>query len=243
MSDEKFEPKGTKIDPAMAVVWDAVCQALGTDTYHLIQHFIYAMIRMASDQHNKTPEMERLMTILESDADWMNAINLCAPRGKLSISQIILIVEQEDKKGFGLVMLDKPFFGGVFDEEKPMQTENVNQIIERVFEVGVKGLYRRMRRMMHDLDCNGLVDTMLTMLDAQEIINTEEQERQEGPQMGNQSDFGRVIEIGKKYKQVKHRTPDSLANSQQMIHFTDEDREAADMEVHVPDFRPFDQEE
>ena len=84
---------------------------------------------------------------------------------------------------------------------------------------------------------------MLTMLDAQEIINTEEQESQEGPQMGNQSDCGRMIELGRRYKQVKHRTIDSLANSQQMIRFTDDDRETADMEVHAPDFRPFDQEE
>ena len=29
---EKFEPAGTKLNPAMAVVWNAVCDALGTDT-------------------------------------------------------------------------------------------------------------------------------------------------------------------------------------------------------------------
>ena len=136
-NNQNFEPKGTKISPAMAVVWDAVCEALGTNTYDLIQQFIYAMIRAASEQHDKSPEIQRLMDALDLDPGWQNAINLCAPNGKLKISQMVLIVEQEDKQGFGMVMLNKPYMGDV------TQTENVNLIIERVLEVGLKKIYRK----------------------------------------------------------------------------------------------------
>ena len=64
--NQGFEPKGTKISPAMAVVWDAVCEALGTNTYDLIQQFIYAMIRAASEQHDKSPEIQKLLDTLEA---------------------------------------------------------------------------------------------------------------------------------------------------------------------------------
>ena len=32
--DERFEQLGTKIDPAMAEVLDACCNAMGVDVYH-----------------------------------------------------------------------------------------------------------------------------------------------------------------------------------------------------------------
>lgn len=224
-NEAKFEPKGTKIDPSMAVVWDAVCAALGTDTYHMLQHFIYTMIRMASDQHSRTPEMERLMAVLETDIGWQNAINLCAPNGKLSIAQMVLVVEQEDRKGLGLVMIDKPFMGDC------QQTENVNYIIDRVIEVGLHPIYQRLRRMKAELECDTFADVMLTMMEAQDVVNATEGDRREGPQMGNQSDYGREIVLGRRFRQHKHRTPDSLANAQQRITFDDYDREVADYEA------------
>ena len=51
------------------------------------------------------------------------------------------------------------------------------------------------------------------------------------PQVGNFHDFGRAIEYGKKHKRKSHRTPDSVANSQQRIVFDDYDREIADYEA------------
>ena len=218
---DKFEPMGTKIDPAMAVVWNAVCQALGTDTYHLLQQFIYAMIRMASDAHAKTPEVEKLMTLLDSDAAWQNAINLCAPKGKLSISQMILIVEDEEKEGFAMTMLNKPFFNDC------LQIDNANMIIERVLEVGFKRIYKKIREMGKRHECKWFADTLLLMLDAQDILEIEESEREEmiGKAMFN--DYGRPIEYGKKTKGYKHRTPDSLDRQHRII-FEDFDHDTGD---------------
>lgn len=191
---EKFEPAGTKLNPAMAVVWNAVCDALGTDTYHLLQHFIYAMIRMASDAHSRTPEVEKLMTILDNDIAWNNAINLCAPKGKLSISQMILIVEDEEKEGFAMTMLNKPFFNDC------VQIDNANMIIERVLEVGFKRIYKKIREMGERHDCKWFADTILLMLDAQDMLEIEESERQEMIGQAEFNDYGQRIAYGKKTK-------------------------------------------
>lgn len=249
-NNQGFEPKGTKISPAMAVVWDALCEALGTNTYDLIQNFIYAMIRAASEQHEKTPEVQRLMDALDLDPGWQNAINLCAPNGRLKIAQMVLIVEQEDKEGFGMFMLNKPFCGDV------TQTENVNLIIERVIEVGMKNLYKKLRGIKADMKCNWLSDVMLTMIDAQDILNAEQADRDEIPGYGDHHDYGKRVEWGNKHKRVPHRTPDSVANSQQRIHFDESDvpdlpelqdnedefKGNADDGFEYDNFRPFDQE-
>lgn len=258
-NQDKFEPMGTKIDPQMAVVWNAVCQALGTDTYHLLQQFIYAMIRCASDAHARTPEVEKLMTILDTDGAWQNAINLCAPKGKLSISQMILIVEDEGKDGFGMYMVNKPFIGQCmhttkdghevpFDKDcmqECRQTENVNLILERVLEVGFSRIYKKIREMGRRHDCKWFADTLLLMLDAQDILEIEESERKEmiGEAMFN--DYGRPIEYGKKTKGYKHRTPDSMDRQHKII-FDDFDRETGrDLGEEVEQAigtKPFDQE-
>jgi hypothetical protein len=228
-NNQNFEPKGTKISPAMAVVWDAVCEALGTNTYDLIQQFIYAMIRAASEQHDKSPEIQRLLDALDLDPGWQNAINLCAPNGKLNISQMVLIVEQEDKQGFGMVMLNKPYMGDV------TQTENVNLIIERVLEVGLKKIYRKLRMIKADMRVNWLSDVLASMIDAQDLLNAEQADREELPGIGDHTVNGKRIIYGNKSKSRHHRTPDSLdadkRYQQTHIAFDDYDREVADMEV------------
>ena len=53
---DKFVPMGTKVSPEMAEVWNAVCDSLNTDTYHMLQAFIYA--RYALPVHS-TPSRRR----------------------------------------------------------------------------------------------------------------------------------------------------------------------------------------
>ena len=222
--EEKFEPMGTKVAPWAAVVWNAVCEALNTDTYHLLQQFIYAMIRGASEQHEKSPEIERLMQALDLDAGWQNAINLCAPNGKLSIAQMILIVEQEGKKGFGAVMLDKPFMG------ECRQTENVDQIFERLTEVIFKRTYMKLREAGRVMNVKSQRELLETMADGLILQELNEAFANEMPGHGEHADNGRSYGYGKKTKAKQRRTPDSVAQDQR-IKFDDYDREVADYEA------------
>jgi hypothetical protein len=61
-----------------------------------------------------------------------------------------------------------------------------------------------------DMECNNLSDVLLTMLDAQDILNAEERDAAEGPQMGDVAQNGKVLAYGKRTKRKKHYTPDTM---------------------------------
>ena len=215
--DERFEQLGTKIDPSMAEVLNACCDAMGVDVYHLLQWFAYVVVKASSDLHALDPRIQKLMTMLDRDAGWQNAFNLCNP-DRLKVAQVILILEQDNHKGFGAVMVDKPFFN------EARQTECVDDILERVCEVTMSGIYRRVRQMGADMECNNLSDVLLTMLDAQDILNAEERDAAEGPQMGDVAQNGKVLAYGKRTKRKKHYTPDTMPVTGNL--FDDIDHEA-----------------
>ena len=215
--DERFEQLGTKIDPAMAEVLNACCDAMGVDVYHLLQWFAYVVVKASSDLHALDPRIQKLMTMLDHDAGWQNAFNLCNP-DKLKVAQVVLILEQQGHKGFGAVMIDKPWMGAMM-----RQTECVDDILERVTEVTMSGIYRRLRVMGADMECNNLSDVLLTMLDAQDILNAEERDAAEGPQIGDVAQNGKVLAYGKRTKRKKHFTPDTMPTQRTI--FEDFDRE------------------
>lgn len=220
---ERFEQLGTKIDPAMAEVLNACCDALQVDVYHLLQWFAYVIVKAAAPMHGLDPRIQKLMTLMESDVGWQKAFNQCNP-DRLKIDQVIVILEQEGHKGFGAAMIDKPWMG------ESRQTECVDDILERVTQVLVPGIYKRIRKMENRLGTDSLMDTLLTMLDAQEFIEAVEGDRSEGPQMGDVADNGRRLEYGKRTKRKKRFNPDTLPE-QVRIHFTDYDKRVAESEV------------
>ena len=247
-TDEKFVPMATKISPAAAEVWDAICQARQTDTYHMLQNFIYTMIRAAADPHALNPDIQKILTMLDTDAGWQKAFNLCAPNVKAKVSQVVLILEQEGRKGFGAVMVNRPFMGDA------TMTECTDDILERVCEVTMRGIYRRLRLLGARMECNNLSDVLLTLIEKQSNEELDADMQTEGPQMGDRADNGHEYAYGKRTKQTKRRTPDTR-DRQQHITFTDADRQQADDEVarsssdktsgqpdDEPDWRPFGQE-
>lgn len=213
---EKFVPMGTKISADMAVVWDAVCNALETDTYNLLQQFIQSTIKAASTPHEKSQEVERLLNMLDIDVGWQNAINLCAPNGKLSIAQMILIVEQDDKEGFEAIMLDKPFMG------ECQQTENADKIFERLVEVIFKRTYRRLRMLGAKLHVESQRALLEKMIDTETDANLSAEEWEEMHGLNDFAENNRRVEYGKRTKRVKHRTPDEFIE-QGVITFSPED--------------------
>ena len=219
---ERFEQLGTKIDPAMAEVLNACCDALQVDVYHLLQWFAYVIVKAAAPMHGLDPRIQKLMTLMESDVGWQKAFNQCNPDA-LNVAQVVLILEQKNHKGFGAVMIDKPFMG------EATQTECVDDILERITEVTMRGIYRRLRLMGAELQCENLTDVLLTMLDMQDIQNAIDSDREEGPQLGEQTDGGRHYDYGKKTKAKQKRTPDSVARDQR-IKFDDYDRELSEEE-------------
>ena len=225
---ENYALLQTKISPQQAELLDAICNVLGVNTYQIFQMFFYTLCKASAPMHELSPEIRKLMTLMETDAGWAEAFNMANPE-RLKVAQVVLILEQQDHKGFGAVMIDKPFMSDA------RMTECVDDILERVCEVTMHGIYRRLRLMGARMDCKNLSDVLLTMIDVQTVLEMEEESKVEMQGQPLYDYRGRKIEYGVRTKAKQHRTPDSLANDQrikqQTIVFDDFDRETADNEV------------
>ena len=222
--DEKHVVYSVKVSPDQAAVLDKICETIGVNSYQMFQMFAYTMARAAAPQHELDPRIRKVMTMMETDASWAKAFNLANPND-LDVAQVVLILQQKDKRGFGAVMIDRPFM------DKARMTECTDDILERVCEVTMHGIYRRLRLMGGQLGCNNLSDVLLTLIEKQsnEEIDAENQREMQGEAQFTAS--GKRIEYGKRTKAKHHRTPDGEAMRQQRIQFTDEDRETAEAEV------------
>lgn len=236
--NRKYEGVSVKLSPDQYVLLNAICDALGVNTYQIFQMFFYTLCKAAAPMHELSPEIRKIMTLMETDVGWANAFNMANPN-HLHVAQAILILEQEGKKGFGAVMIDKPFMGEAPEKvddidphrNDPQMTENVDYILERVTEVTMHGIYRRLRLVGGMMGCDHLSDILLDMIERQGKDLREEDDRIQMQGEAQFSESGRKIEYGKRTKAKHHRTPDGEAMRQQRIQFTDEDREAAEAEV------------
>ena len=221
----------TKVPVWVADLLNIICAARGTDIYGLMQLVLEFIIETAKVNGPVPPQMQALLHMLKMDTDWNKAFSFSNPTATMDIAQVILVLQQHDGKtprqGFGLAMIDKPFLPG----ETPTMTLCVDDILERVAEVSMKGLYKELRQIGVAYDTESLRETLIMMCDAQLIDHLNQMDADELPKVGDFHDFGKVIEYGHKFKRKPHRTLDSLANSQQRIIFDDFDRDLADMEV------------
>ena len=225
----------TKVPVWVAELLNLICASRGTDIYGLLKLVLEFIIETAKVSGPVPPAMQTILHMLKMDVDWNRAFAFSDPSATMDVAQVILVLQQHDKdgarQGFGLAMIDKPFLPG----ETPTMTLCVDDILERVAEVSMKGLYRDLRQVGVALETGSLRETLTMMCDAQLIKNLDEMDADELPQVGNFHDFGKAIEYGKKHKRKQHRTPDSLYADQrikqQTIMFDDYDRDVSDYEV------------
>ena len=228
---EPYELLQTKISPQQAELLDAICNVLGVNTYQIFQMFFYVLCKASAPMHELSPIIRKIMTMMETDAGWAEAFNMANP-DKMDVAQVVLILQQPGKKGFGAVMVDKPFMS------EARMTECVDDILERVAEVTMHGIYRRLRLLGARMECQNLSDVLLTMIDAQSVIELEEENKVEMNGSPMFDDRGRPIKYGARTKSHGRRTPDSLAADQRIkqttIKFDTDDRETEE----PTDFRP-----
>ena len=220
-----------KIPIWMAEQLNAIAATRGEDinANHLLALCLQFIVESAKHDGPVPPEFQVLVNMLKVDGSWNNAFNFGSTSARMDIAQLILVLQQRDgkkpRKGFGLAMIDKPFMG------QATYTTCVDDILERVTEVSMPGLYKMLRLIGALKGSQSIRETLTMLCDEQTIVSTEEQNRAEMPGYGEFHDFGRVIEYGKKHRRVQHRTPDSVANQQQKIIFSDFDREVAGYEA------------
>lgn len=215
----------TKVPPEVARLFDILAQQRGMKTYELLQLLVQGFISSAKHSGPLTPQIRLLLESLKTDAAYCRAFNFSSPTARAEIAQMVLILQQPDKRGFGIVMIDRPFM------DDARMTYCLDDILERVAEVSMAGLYRQLRQIGISLDSQSLRETLIILCDAQTIRQLDDDFQAELPGMGDRTDYGRPYQYGQRTKSHHRRTPDGEANRQQRIVFTDEDREIADMEV------------
>lgn len=197
----------------------------GTNANDLLKMFVHAFIESAKHYDPVNTEMQEVINMMRLEPDWQKAFNIADPSGGTNVAQAILVLQQPGRKGFGLVMIDKP----LIPDQACRMTYCVDDILERVTEVAMKGLYRQLRQVGLALESNSLRETLTVMCDAQLIHELDRMTAEELPGLGDHTDFGRAInEYGNRAKRVKHLTPDDL---QQVIRFDEQDRQQANEEA------------
>lgn len=224
-SEEGWVMLNAKVPPHIGTLFNILARQRGMTSYELLQLLINGFITAAKHEGPLTPELRLLIDSLKLDVAFSKAFNFASPTATAEIAQMILILQQPGRKGFGLMMIDRPFMGDA------VVTHCVDTILERVTEVGMADLYKELRQIGVKLDSQSVRETLVRMCDAQLISILNGEDADEMPGMGNFHDFGKQVEYGKRYKRKPRRTPDSLANSQQRIVFDDSDRELADHEA------------
>ena len=113
-------------------------------------------------------------------------------------------MEQEGRKGFGAVMVNRPFMDDV------TMTECTDDILERVCEVTMRGIYRRLRLLGAQMECNNLSDVLLTLIEKQsnEELDAENQREMQGSDRF--TDYGREYAYGKKTKGLHRHSVDEV---------------------------------
>ena len=244
MTGEQISQNKTKNVSTKVPIWFAdwlniICAARGTDIYGLMKLVLEFIAETAKVNGPVPPQMQSLLGMLKMDADWNKAFAFSDPSAQMDVAQVILILQQKGKHGFGAVMIDKPWMGmkpKMVDDLDPMRgdpqmTENVDDILERVTEVCMHGIYRRLRLMGARMDCKNLSDVLLTLVDAQTVLEMDEESKAEMKGEAMYDVRGRRIEYGKKTKGFKHRTPDSLDPNRNRLLFQDIDHETGEDSV------------
>lgn len=224
--DEGYVNVSTKVPPHVAELLNILARMRGMEVYELVQLLINGFISYAkSDVLTVPDEFRHLYESLKMDSAWNQAYNFASPTAQQDIAQMVLVLQQPGRTGLGLVMIDKPFMSDA------TITMSVSDIFERMVELAIgRKDYIRLRKVNTNLETFDPIDTIRTMLDAQDIINIENSNASEMPGLGDYHDFGKVIEWGNRMRQHKHRTPDSI-DLQQKIVFEDIDRDIADSEA------------
>lgn len=212
---------------------EAIADSLqpGTNGNDLVKKCLMFLIETAKIDGPVPPEFRTLLNMLKLDPSWHKAFNFADSAACMDIAQVVLVLQQSNpdgtpRNGFGLVKIDKPFFG-----RDAHMTLCVDDILERVCEVSMPGLYKQVRQIGTDFDSQSLRETLTLLCDNQTIANLDEMDRMELPGMGD-SEYGRPYIYGRKTKTRQHRTPDGEANRQMRLLFDDFDRSTGDGEAY-----------
>lgn len=159
--EEKHQLAQTKVRPDIFALLTMLAKRVCGTVYGLFQMFADVAVRMMDKDRNLTKDAAVCMAVFDNMEGWDDAFNLADPTVQREVGEAIYILQDPDgkKHGFRAMHVTKPFFG------KRTMTYNVQRIFERVLELLFPSLYKRMRRLAADRDCNSMLELLLYLVD------------------------------------------------------------------------------
>ena len=194
----------TKVKRREAERLERIAKGRGTNIYGLLQLMCQFIVRTASGEYNLSDDINRLLTLFHLEPGWKEAYNSCDPTADTEIAQEVLILQQPGRRGFGAIMVNKPFMG------QWTETECVDDIIDRVIEVCAPGIWKRVHCLMKQMESESIIDLLVTITDGRIIYELEEANRREIQQADNIASNGRAMEYGARTRRKKHFDPDTM---------------------------------
>lgn len=211
--DEKFGSIATKVSAESKRQLDVILDKMGMNYYQWFQLMAEVTIRIADDRHNLSEQMAKMIQMFQLVPGWKDPATFCDPNASAELRAAVYMIQQQGKKGLKPILCERGWFDGIW-----RQTENVKDIVEYVISECMPTSYKWLRQHMVELECSSVFECLMTMADAATVVKLDEEIAQMFGD-NNRHDYGKPVEYGKRTRRVKHRTPDSLANSQQSIDF------------------------
>lgn len=222
--DDGFVSIATKVPVWIANLMTILAKQRDMELYELLQLLVNGFISAAKFDGPLSQDMRQLIDALKLDVAFNKAFNFASPTARMEIAQMVLILQQRDRHGFGMKMIDKPFF------DQATETCCVDDILERVIRVAMPGLYKTLDRVGQRLCCASMRETLILLSEYMGDSLDKEDDMRELPGYGTFNDAGRAVEYGRRTKRIHHKSPDSVAQ-QQTIQFDNYDKHMADCEV------------
>lgn len=208
MNEEKFENISTKVSAESKRQLDRILEQMGMNYYQWFQLMAEVTIRIADDRHNLSAEMAKMIQMFQLIPGWKDPCTFCDPNAVSQLRAAIYMVQQDGRKGLKPVMLERGWFDGIWQ-----QTENVQDIVEYIIHQCMPTSYKWLHQHMSELDCSRVFECLMIMADAA-ALNHMDEEIAEMFGDNCRHDNGRRVLYSSNTRRVRHRTPDSLANSQ-----------------------------
>lgn len=162
-----------------------ILQKKGINIYQMIQNMCDVMIRYMDDEHRRTPEVESAMNTFEHMVGWKNNFTLSDPNTSPQIAEATYYLTDEGgRKGVRVVHVHRPFFNDW------TQTYNVQDILERNIKLTFPQLYRRLKNIAADKDCNSILELLIEITNEMER-ETDKCELMQDFEDDQRSDYGK----------------------------------------------------
>lgn len=209
MNKEKFKVIATKVSTFVKERIGRICKKRGLNEYEMLQMMCDCIVRYMDDRHNLTPEMERVMSIFEHMEGWTNAFNLADHTTESDICEAFYVMSAKGKKGFRVIHVQRPWWDGVKEWK---QSENIQMMLERFFEVLVPERYKRLRHLTAEKGMTSQLDLLDHLIDSHLNDEVNGQYRREFEDAAR-AENGKELAYGERTKRVKHQSVDMYEQS------------------------------